>query len=184
MAREKINEDKLFYNRPLPGESFLAYSRFCVYRDLPSTERSIRKVAEILGNVSEKAVQRMSAEWYWIKRVRKYDAAQDLIVLAEREKNVALLEQTKAEVAQQIVQQEGVELAVSDKILQQALTDLYDEVTSGGEYSVKDVNTLVTLLLKVQKHRRILYGLPTQQKVQQIEEIPENTVYVIGESVE
>lgn len=56
-----------------PGESAKAFEAFTVYRGLRPSERSLRLVGEQLGK-SEGLIERWSARWAWVARVRAYDA--------------------------------------------------------------------------------------------------------------
>lgn len=74
------------------GESGLAYSRFCIYKNLSPEKRSIQKVVEILKKMtksdqnsppnkkipSETALKNMSQKWRWVERARLYDAHEQL----------------------------------------------------------------------------------------------------------
>ena len=64
---------KLSFEDPLPRESAHAFAAFCEYRELPSDERSIRAVAEIIGKAVS-LIERWSSRHQWVKRVRDHDS--------------------------------------------------------------------------------------------------------------
>ena len=67
-----------------PGEPARAYGAFCIYRDLPPHERSLRAVAERLGGKrsetgrrSTRPLERWSSRWRWVERAARWDEEQD-----------------------------------------------------------------------------------------------------------
>ena len=58
-----------------PGEPDKAFRAFTIFRDLPPEDRSLRRVAERLGqkSISSSLAQR----WYWRERVALWDEEQD-----------------------------------------------------------------------------------------------------------
>lgn len=63
-----------------PGETPHAYSMFVFYRDLHPLERSLSKVVEVRNAATPNRkigvfeVQRLSASWLWVSRVKHWDA--------------------------------------------------------------------------------------------------------------
>lgn len=68
-----------------PGEPARAYAAFCIYRDLPPSERSLRAVADRLYGVKPDAKRRRvpgqihqwSTRWRWVERAAAWDDEQD-----------------------------------------------------------------------------------------------------------
>jgi len=67
----------------LPGESAKAYEAFCIYRDLPPHERSLKAVAEKLGGKRSgksralRPLERWSSRYRWVERAAAWDEEQD-----------------------------------------------------------------------------------------------------------
>ena len=68
-----------------PFESMRAYSYFCLYRDMESLERSVKKVAEKVGR-SVRMMWDLSSKWDWLKRAEAYDLHMQRLKLAAQEK--------------------------------------------------------------------------------------------------
>lgn len=73
-----------------PGEPARAYAAFCLYRDMPATERSLRAVADRLygsggGNPASKRrrapgqLHKWSVRWRWVERAAAWDEEQDRV---------------------------------------------------------------------------------------------------------
>lgn len=65
-----------------PGEPTRAYAAFCLYRDMPASERSLRAVAGRLYGPNRttkvpKTLARWSARWRWVERAAAWDEEQD-----------------------------------------------------------------------------------------------------------
>jgi len=91
------SEDRAVPWERQPGESVRAYAAFCVYRDLPAGERSLRRAAEIIVQTSSKprrasSVQRQlsdwSARWRWVERAAAWDEEQDRLRRARQARAV------------------------------------------------------------------------------------------------
>ena len=83
-------ENKLSCYEALPRETQESFNKFVVYRDLRPHERSITKVAEILGGIqnlkkTRDALNRLCTKWCWVERVKIYDADQQLKLVKKRE---------------------------------------------------------------------------------------------------
>ena len=81
---------KLSCYEALPRETQESFNKFVVYRDLRPHERSITKVAEILGGAqnlkkTRDALNRLCTKWCWVERVKIYDADQQLKLAKKRE---------------------------------------------------------------------------------------------------
>ena len=71
---------------PFPREPQNSFEKFLVYRDLPSHERSTRKVAEhySVGKTPSEfkrihgSMQKLCTKWHWVDRCRLYDADRQL----------------------------------------------------------------------------------------------------------
>jgi len=67
----------------LPGESAKAYEAFCIYRDLPPHERSLKAVAEKLGGKRSgksralRPLERWSSRYRWVERAQAWDEEVD-----------------------------------------------------------------------------------------------------------
>ncbi len=116
-----------------PGERDKRWEAFQIYRDMSPGERTLAKVAEVLGK-SETLMERWSAEDGWRSRVDEFDqhldreSVQKKQVEAERAKVEMTERQTKVVV---FVQNKAVErfLAITDdewnKIPTHQLTDIF-----------------------------------------------------------
>ena len=83
-------QNKLSCYEALPRETQESFNKFVVYRDLRPHERSITKVAEILGGIqnlkkTRDALNRLCTKWCWVERVKIYDADQQLKLAKKRE---------------------------------------------------------------------------------------------------
>ena len=83
-------ENKLSCYEALPRETQESFNKFVMYRDLKPHERSITKVAEILGGTqnlkkTRDALNRLCTKWCWVERVKIYDADQQLKLAKKRE---------------------------------------------------------------------------------------------------
>lgn len=79
---------------PLPKEREDSFQKFLIYRNMLPHERSLRKVAELLSEVSESqqsperirgALGRLSSKWAWVERAALYDADQQLKLMRKKE---------------------------------------------------------------------------------------------------
>lgn len=55
-----------------PGESQKSYSRFCLYLDIPTEERTIKAAALKFGRDPRK-IRSLAAAWFWVDRADEYD---------------------------------------------------------------------------------------------------------------
>ena len=86
----KMINGKLSCYEALPRETQESFNKFVIYRDLKPHERSITKVAEILGSTqnlkkTRDALNRLCTKWCWVERVKIYDADQQLKLAKKRE---------------------------------------------------------------------------------------------------
>lgn len=78
---------------PFPREPQNSFEKFLAYRDLPSHERSARKVAEQYSVGKSPAefkkmhasIQRLCTRWHWVDRCRLYDADRQLELAKKKE---------------------------------------------------------------------------------------------------
>ena len=83
---KKNKKDGLSCYEPFPREQPNSFEKFLVYRDLPSHERSTRKVAEkfaIGKSASEfkkihRNIEKLCTKWCWVERCKIYDAERHL----------------------------------------------------------------------------------------------------------
>ena len=59
-----------------PDEGLKPYDAFCIYRDMETQQRSVRKVGEQLGK-SLTLVGRWSSKFSWVERAKAWDDEQD-----------------------------------------------------------------------------------------------------------
>lgn len=79
--------------KPFPREPQNSFEKFLVYRDLPSHERSTRKVAEKFAvgkSDSEfkkihRNIEKLCTKWCWVDRCRLYDADRHLEVAKKKD---------------------------------------------------------------------------------------------------
>lgn len=112
-----------------PGEPARAFAAFCLYRDMPAHERSLRAVAERLsskgsgrGRRSTRPLERWSTRWRWVERARAWDDEQDRIAreaqlravqeMRERHAREAMALQSKA--LERLRQMDPAELSPRD----------------------------------------------------------------------
>jgi hypothetical protein len=65
-------------------ETAVNYASFEVYRDLPVSERSISRVAQLLG-CSEKLLEKWSSRFYWVERITAWKRHLDEVELGRRQ---------------------------------------------------------------------------------------------------
>jgi len=105
-----------------PGEPPRAYAAFCIYRDLPPAERSVRAVAERLGIKGAAKGQvpghmlRWSTRWRWVERARAWDAeldrqAREARVLAVKEMQARHAAQARKLQEKALKRLEGMDLS-------------------------------------------------------------------------
>ncbi len=82
-----------------PTETARQFGFFRVYRDLPTLERSLAKVAERLG-CSAQYVQRLSSRNRWIERVDAFDAEQDRLEQVQRWRRIQEMQKRQAEISE------------------------------------------------------------------------------------
>ena len=129
--------DKLFYDKKLPRESEQSFQKFLLYRDLPSYNRSLRKVTEIIvkdsGDYNKvyRSLNQLCTNWHWVERCKLYDADQQLQLVRKRsgkfnEFNSILLDNTESlikyannllgEVIENPVKENGEKYSLSSRI--------------------------------------------------------------------
>lgn len=69
-----------------PGESSKAFAAFCIYRDTPPAERSVRDTTKKMGKKNTSYINAWCTKWKWIDRARIYDSEQDKLNRALQEK--------------------------------------------------------------------------------------------------
>lgn len=87
----KDKKDNMSCYEPFPREPQNSFEKFLVYRDLPSHERSTRKVAEHFSGGKtpsefkriHASMQKLCTKWCWVERCKIYDADRQL-ELAEK----------------------------------------------------------------------------------------------------
>lgn len=67
-----------------PGESNKAYTAFCIYRDLPPTQRSLKEVTirfyekdRAKVRRASKMIEKWSVRWRWVERAEAWDQERD-----------------------------------------------------------------------------------------------------------
>jgi len=107
-----------------PGEPAKAYAAFCVYRDLPASERSLTAA---YGRHSGKNARapgfwaEWSRDWLWVERAAAYDAYLDGERRRIREARLAEIEARRAEFAWRHQAQLEEWVATLDTALKRAL---------------------------------------------------------------
>ena len=99
-----------------PFESSRAYTYFCLYRDMPQLERSVKSVAEKVGK-SVRTMWDISSKWDWLNRAEAYDLHMQRKALAVQEK--ARLEMAERQAREgmtlQSIAMAGVQKLVDEK---------------------------------------------------------------------
>lgn len=98
-----------------PDETSRAFAAFCMYRDMPPSIRSVRKVAQELGK-SESLMRRRSARHRWIARASAFDGEQDRLRRAAARDEMIRMAERQAR-AGQVMQGRGIKriAALSDQ---------------------------------------------------------------------
>ena len=170
------------YDRKLEGETDTAYRYFCVYRDMPTQHedrtktRSLINVRPLLGlaETSMNSVYRYADRYHWRERIEAME--QRMVKQALTIRDVGLKEAQQA-----TIQKEGVEIAAMERVLGTAIQDVADRQESALDTDVQDITRLVTALTRLHKIRRLSVSLPTDAKVEKVEEVDPETIYVVGE---
>lgn len=111
----------------LPNEGTRAYEAFCAYRNLDASERSLRKVAAMLGK-SETLIGRWSSTHGWVNRVAAWDVEQDRLwridLAARRRKIIDRQLRTAATATQKVA--EGLLKLDGETLTPSELTRLFE----------------------------------------------------------
>lgn len=99
------DESELTWDAPLPGETAISFSQFCIFRDM-GPYRTLRRVAEQVGR-SPKSVRALSATNHWVKRALLYDAHLDAIKREANEKAILEMNARQAEIGR-LMQEQGL----------------------------------------------------------------------------
>lgn len=130
------------------GETDKAYAAFCIYRDLPPNERSLRAAAaKFYGKDKEKlrrppaTFEKWSTRWRWVERARAWDEEQDRLAREAQLQAIKEMRERHAEQARYL-QAKGI----------QALRDL-----AAGKISAGDA---IRLIIEGARLERISRGEP------------------------
>lgn len=139
----------------LPQETDKSWAAFQIYREMPTfgakaEKRSLGNLARKLGYTDAQQVTKWSGVYDWQARCRAYDAHVGTEIMTIRE--VAL-----AEYQQAVVSSLGLQLAVLDEIINQALKDMKEQDTPDP----LDVKRLVSAIHEKDDLARRAGSMPT-----------------------
>ncbi len=131
-----------------PGERDKRWEAFQIYRDMSPGERTLAKVAEVLGK-SETLMERWSAEDGWRSRVDEFDQHLDREIVQKKQVEV---ERAKVEMTER---QTKVVVFVQNKAVERflAITD--------DEWDKIPIHQLTDMYLDAAKFERVSRGLPS-----------------------
>lgn len=86
-------EDKLTCYERLPSESHDSFAKFLIYRNMPPTDRTVKKVASQLVEEGDErpfkniysSLQNLSAKYHWVDRASLFDADRQVELIKARD---------------------------------------------------------------------------------------------------
>ena len=130
------------------GETSKAFGAFTAYRDMPASERSLSKVAQMLS-ISRGTLLRWSARFSWVSRVEAWDDEQDRHKRAAQTKAIESMAERHAATAQLALQAVSTPISVylrRLRAMQQRPED--DPERMDFELQTMDVDALFRLMFR------------------------------------
>ncbi|MDY6957729.1 MAG: hypothetical protein SVK08_01095 [Halobacteriota archaeon] len=136
-------------------ETTHAYSAFCIYRDTPAHERSLRKQATqfygVEGSAKQRQFQIWSAKNHWVERVTAYDVHLDEINRKAQERAIIKMNERQAKLGFDMQEKgwKGIERSEPNVEEGRKLVETGTKIerTARGEASI-EVNTNISGELK------------------------------------
>ena len=155
------------------NETNRSYPAFCEYLKLPPNERSLAKVAKILGK-SETHIENWSRKYQWVSRAAAYDEYMAATAITVRAANLA-----DAQIEH--IQRMSLLSIMTIELGTRMLNDLKAAYEKGEPIDTRAFQRVVRTLIEMDTAARRNLQLPTTYRTERVDENePEGEVYFIG----
>lgn len=158
----------------MDGETSKAYKAFMTYLKMPVETRTMAATSKALGHSSQATVEKWASRFDWRERAASYEEKAEITA-------IELVESSRKEVQQQVIQSLSVQLVALDDIINTQLNEIRERQQTGIQVEVVEIKRIVEAINQKDTMARRLVGLPTTYNNERAEDTAEEeAVYIIS----